>query len=199
MKYLSMPYFKRVGLLVALIIIPPIFIFVAFRHTITWVYWTGYALQCPSIVAAAIGFWSMPKILGDTTLWALFLRVVRAPKPTEFAGGGTMGGSGRATLSADVEKLFIEQRIEILEKTASTLAAQINNLSDKHEELKSIISNEERLRSAQDQQIMSRLRLALLDGLPIAAVSILWLVIGIAMSAYGGSPDGGSSFPPVPP
>jgi len=187
MKYFSIAYFKHVRLLVAFIVVPAVIAIAAlFHHTCSWFYWAGYILQCPSILGAVIGFRSSAKIIGRTKLWTLFLRALRPPPPIEGKFVGTAGGRGGAMGYSDPGKLFIEQRVEILEKTTIALANRIGESSDKHEELKSAIDHEGRVRSAEDERIISDLKAALLDGLPIAAVSIIWLIVGIGMSAWGG-------------
>jgi hypothetical protein len=187
--YLSLQYLKRVWLLLAFIMLPlPLALLAAFHcQSKDWLYWVGYLLQAPSVIAALMASCQTPKIICDTTLSTLFLKVFRIPPPNMAVVKATFVVSSEIRADNDEGRRYIERRLEILEAKTTELADQMGKLSDRHESLRSVVENAERHRIAEHQQILSKLEAALLDGLPIAAVSICWLIVGISMSAYGGS------------
>lgn len=186
--YFSSVYFKRSGLLWAFILVP---LFVA---VILWpklsCYGVGYVLQLPSVFAAGIGFWKTPNIITPgTSLRALFIKVICRPSNIEVRGVGTMRGFAEVSwVAANPRNSSVEQRVEFLERKTDGHADQIRAADKRHKELTDVVSRQEGLIVAGDERITSKLESALLDGLPIAFVSLVWFVIGLVMAGYCGRP-----------
>lgn len=173
--------------------LPPIGALLCLYLYFSWskegVYWAGYILQLPTMAAAFIGFWETPKIIGNTTLLALLSRIFRNSPPTKKPFVADRHAFIEFGAEVDKESPSIERRVEILETKTSSLETRVTKLHDRHEGLRSEVETLRGYLSAQHQEILSKLERALLDSLPIATVSILWLVVGLTMSTCAGSPQ----------
>lgn len=161
---------------------------------------TGLGLQILGILTVVWGIsetralFGHPSVLRKTMAWMGRFPLPRRSKTVHVSASGVAVASASArahVIHGPGSNPTVEKRLEALEKNITSLHQRISELEQELERSAQRVTddlrNEQKVRSAEDQQIRQTLEATGTGGVHISAIGALWLLVGVILST--GAPE----------